>query len=154
MNNKYQHDFILSPSIWLGRGEIQLSNVDQISQYSTRWDFSNKNSLGVIESSQKIQLNNAADLMYNHLLFFNMTSDKFHVQFDHPLMGTICGKGIITAILIAWELRSIKLGFDGLEFYEKQNDGSYRVYAEYTSLKQTRAIIKGKVWKDFLSAIG
>ncbi len=154
MNNNYQHDFILSPSIWIGRGEIQLSNVNKISQYSTRWDFSHKNSLGIIESSQKIQLKNFAELMHNQLLFFDLASDKFHVQFDHPSMGTVYGKGIITAILIAWEFRSIKLGFEALEFYEKQNDGSYRVYAEYTSLEQTRAIIKGKVWKDFLSVIG
>ena len=48
--------------------------------------------------------------------------------------------------VIAWEFRDPDIGFEGIEFYEKQSDTEYLMKAEYATADQFRTNIQGKVW--------
>jgi len=142
------HQFILSPSTWLGEGKIQLSMVEEDLPFYTKWRIAQKDEGGKIECIQEIQVKGLSEIMLNQFLISDLTPGAFSVELDNPAIGKISGKGLITDKLIAWEFRSMQTGFDGFEFYERQADDSYLMHAEYATADQLRTVIKGKVWQD------
>jgi hypothetical protein len=142
------HQFILSPSTWLGEGKIQLNMVEEELGYYTKWNVSQKSNDGKIECIQEIQVKGLSDIMHNQFLFFDVGTGNFSLELDNPAVGKITGKGLITDKVIAWEFRSPQMGFEGFELYEKQPDESYFMHAEYATTDQLRTVIKGKVWQD------
>ncbi len=63
-------------------------------------------------------------------------------------MGKVQGEGVISDKVIAWEFRMSDIGFEGIEIYEKQEDNTYSMHAEYATNDQFRTLIQGKVWKQ------
>jgi hypothetical protein len=143
-----QHTFIFGPSRWLGEGKLQLSMTEEELPFYTKWTIFQKNGQGKIECSQETQIRGISELMHNQFLFFDFTLGHFLLELDNPSIGRVTGKGLVTDQIIAWEFRSPEIGFEGLETYEKQPDGTYLLHAEYATDDQLRTIIKGKIWKE------
>lgn len=141
------HNFILSPTSWIGEGKIQLNMFQEELNFLTRWDAANKDTGGLIACNQEIQIKGLSDIMNNQFSIFNVTPTSFEIELENMALGKIGGKGIITDKLIAWEFRVPHLGFEGFEFYEKQKDDSYLMRAEYSTADQYRTLIIGKIWQ-------
>jgi hypothetical protein len=146
-----KHNFIFSPSTWLGEGKIQLNMVEEELPFYTKWNITQKNSDGKIECIQQIQVKGLSELMHNQLMFFDFSQGNFLIELDNPSIGKVSGKGLISDQMIAWEFRVPQIGFEGFETYEKQPDDSYIMHAEYATADQLRTMIKGKVWQETIS---
>jgi hypothetical protein len=142
----HNHLFIFSPSNWLREGKIRLNMVDEDLGFFTRWNVA-QNEAGRIECVQKIQVKGLSDIMLNQFSFFNMASGNFNIELENQALGKISGTGLITDKIIAWEFRIADIGFEGFEFYEKENETTYLMRAEYATRDQFRTLITGKVWK-------
>lgn len=141
-----KHEFIFSPTSWIGDGKIQLNMVDEELGFVTRWSVVGKDSTGKIECVQEIQVKGLSDMMQNQFSFSNFNGTNFLIEMENAAVGKVAGTGIISPSVIGWEFRIPEIGFEGFEFYEKQQDGSYLMRAEYATTDQFRTLIRGKVW--------
>jgi hypothetical protein len=141
-----KHPFIFAPCAWLGEGKIQLNMVEEELAFVTRWTATEKDPTGKIECVQEIQVKGLSDVMHNQFSFYDMNGNNFLVELENPALGRVVGNGVINDQVIGWEFRVPEMGFEGFEFYEKQEDGSYLMRAEYATTDQFRTIIRGKVW--------
>ncbi|MFS8564457.1 MAG: hypothetical protein LVR00_09235 [Rhabdochlamydiaceae bacterium] len=147
-DNQTNHAFILNPSSWLGEGKIQLNMVEEELSFFTKWNVAKKDEMGKIECVQEIQVKGLSDIMQNQFLFYDLSPGAFIIELENVALGKITGSGIISDKVIAWEFRVNEIGFEGFEFYEKQEDASYLMRAEYATADQFRTIITGKVWQQ------
>jgi hypothetical protein len=143
-----QHQFLLAPSTWLGQGKIQLNMVSEELAFFTRWNVSNVDGEGRIESVQEIQVKGLSDVMHNQFFIYGLTNGEFSIDLENQALGKITGKGLVTDKLIAWEFRVEEIGFEGFEFYEKQDDKNYIMRAEYATTDQFRTLIQGRLWQQ------
>lgn len=142
-----QHPFLFHSGIWLGQGTIQLNMVAEELAFFTRWNIENKNSSNKIACEQEIQIKGFADMMHNQLFIYNVEHGEFIIDLENQAVGKIQGKGLINDKIIAWEFRINDIGFEGFELYEKQEDLSYLLRAEYATTDQFRTLIQGRVWQ-------
>ncbi len=119
---------------------------DEELNFYTRWNHGEKDSDGTIAYSQEVQIHGMSDIMHNEFSISDCTASQFTIELENASLGTIVGKGVIKDNTIAWEFRNPELGFEGFEFYELQDDGSYQMRAEYATTDQFRTIIRGKIW--------
>jgi hypothetical protein len=145
MNN---HSFLLTPGSWLGQGHIQLNMVAEELAFVTKWSIGQNDAGGRIECVQEIQIKGLSDIMHNQFNIFDLNSGEFQIELENDALGTITGKGLINEKVIAWEFRIEEMGFEGFEFYEKQDEQNYLMRAEYATADQFRTVIHGKVWKQ------
>jgi hypothetical protein len=143
-----QHQFLLSPSSWLGQGKIQLNMVSEELAFFTRWNTNKVDGDGRIECIQEIQVKGLSDVMQNEFLIYNMTGGEFVIDLENQALGRITGKGLINDKVIAWEFRVEEIGFEGFELYEKQDEKNYLMRAEYATSDQFRTMIQGRVWQQ------
>lgn len=143
-----QHQFLLTPSAWLGQGKIQLNMVSEELAFFTRWNAGTIDGDGRIECLQEIQVKGLSDVMHNQFLIFNMNSGEFEIELENQALGKITGKGLINDKVIAWEFRVEEIGFEGFELYEKQDEKNYLMRAEYATSDQFRTLIQGRVWQQ------
>lgn len=141
------HPFLLEPKKWLGEGKIKLSMVEEDLEFYTRWNLGAKTTSGEISAIQEVQIKGISDVMNNQFRVTELTPTQFKIELENAALGTIIGKGIIKDNLIAWEFRDEATGFEGFEFYEKQQDGTYLMRAEYATADQHRTIIRGRLWE-------
>ena len=146
MTEKY-HQFILTPSTWLGEGKIELNMAGEELPFCTKWTVAKKQQ-GKIECLQEIQVKGLSEIMHNQFLFFDLSPGNFSLELDNPHLGKIIGKGVMTPQVIAWEFRSADVGFEGFEMYEKKEEGVYLLHAEYATSEDLRTTIRGKVWQE------
>src|SRR5579871_4488656 len=125
-----QHLFLLTPATWLGQGKIQLNMVAEELGFFTKWTIEPIDSEGRINCSQEIQVKGLSDVMHNEFTLSDVTGGEFSMQLENQALGKIVGKGLINDKLIAWEFRVADIGFEGFEFYEKQEDNTYLMRAE------------------------
>ncbi len=142
------HPFLLTPSSWLGQGKIQLNMVAEELGFFTRWNIEKTDPNGRIECTQEIQVKGLSDVMHNEFTFYNFNGGEFSIDLENQALGKIVGKGLINEKVIAWEFRIEEIGFDGFELYEKQEDQTYSMRAEYATSDQFRTLIEGKVWQQ------
>ncbi len=140
------HPFLFTPCSWIGDGKIQLNMVDEELGFVTRWTVSDRDPTGKIECVQEIQVKGLSDVMHNEFCISNLTPNSFSIEMENPAIGKVMGTGLISPKVVGWEFRVPEIGFEGFEFYEKQEDGSYLMRAEYASSDQFRTLIRGKVW--------
>lgn len=141
------HNFIFSPANWLGQGTIELSMAEEPLAFYTRWKINPPNDAGIIECTQEIEITGVSDLMRNEFNISRLSNGKFELELTNHAMGNMKGKGLIDERMIAWEFRVPDVGFEGYEIYEVQEDGTYKMRAEYASADQFRTQITGNVWK-------
>lgn len=144
MNN---HIFLLEPKLWLGEGVIQLNMVEEELGFCTRWTVFHPNAQGETECLQEIQIKGVPDIMHNKFIFSPGAGPQFGMQLENEAIGRIAGTGLITDSLIAWEFRIKEIGFEGFELYEKQQDDSYIMRAEFATGDQFRTLIRGRIWQ-------
>lgn len=132
--------------MWNGEGNIRLNMVDEELGFYTRWNISEVDP-GRIECIQEIQVKGLSDIMLNQFSFFDLSLNNFSIQLENHALGSIQGTGLITDKIIAWEFRIPDIGFEGFEFYEKDQEESYLMRAEYATRDQFRTLIQGRLWK-------
>jgi len=143
------HQFLLTPTSWLGQGKIQLNMVSEELAFFTRWNANQVDGEGKIECLQEIQVKGLSDIMHNQFLIYNLTTGgEFAIELENQALGRITGKGLINEKVIAWEFRIEEIGFDGFEIYEKQDEKNYLMRAEYATADQFRTLIQGRVWQQ------
>ncbi len=144
---KTLHSFMFSPGKWLGEGKIRLNMVEEELSFFTRWTI-NQEEDGSIECVQEIQVKGLSEVMSNHFRLSNIHSATFSVFMENHAIGKVEGTGIIDESHLGWEFRVKELGFEGFECYEKQEDNSYLMKAEFATVDQLRTTIQGKIWKQ------
>lgn len=141
------HHFLLTPSVWLGEGKINLNMVSEELAFYTKWVINPPDDAGMIVCTQEIQVKGLSDIMHNQFSIYGLTGGEFHIDLENQALGKITGKGLITDKIIAWEFRVEDIGFEGFEFYEVEDNGNYNMRAEYATQDQFRTVIAGSVWK-------
>jgi hypothetical protein len=147
MDANDNHLFLLQPRAWLGQGSIQLSMMTEELTFFTRWEIGHPDEAGGISCVQEIQVHGLADVMSNQFIMYDFVGSSFRVELENQALGKVQGSGFFDKKVIAWEFRVPEIGFEGLEFYEKQSDASYLMRAEYATQDQFRTIIQGQVWQ-------
>lgn len=143
------HQFLLTPSSWLGQGKIQLNMVSEELAFFTRWNAERADGNGRIECLQEIQVKGLSDIMHNEFLIYNLAvNGEFSIDLENQALGKVTGTGLINEKVIAWEFRIEDIGFEGFELYEKQDDNNYLMRAEYATHDQFRTLIQGRLWKQ------
>lgn len=140
-----KHAFIFSPGIWVGEGKITFSASSEVINFFTRWETSSKES--EMFSTQQVQMQDIEDKVINYFRFFDIAKTSFSVELENDLVGSVIGKGIISANELAWEFRG-HASFEGFEVYCLKKEGDYSVHAEFSSPEQFRTIIEGRVWRS------
>lgn len=142
------HQFLLTPSSWLGQGKIQLNMVSEELAFFTRWNAGASDGDGRIECLQEIQVKGLSDIMHNQFFIYNLANGEFSIELENQALGKIAGKGLINDKVIAWEFRVEEIGFEGFELYEKQDEKNYLMRAEYATTDQFRTLIQGRIWQQ------
>lgn len=120
---------------------------DEELHFFTRWNLGPLDPAGKIPAMQEVQITGVEEAMLNQFLITDLTPTHFTIELENAALGKIIGKGIIKDKLIAWEFRNKEIGFEGFEFYEKQDDGSYLMRAEYATPDHFRTMIRAKIWE-------
>ena len=148
------HEFLMTPSSWIGQGKIRLNMVSEELVFLTRWDIGATNSQGQIECFQEIQIKGLSEVMHNQFTIYDINAGQFVIDLENQALGRIVGKGVINEKVIAWEFRVEEMGFDGFEFYEKLDDKNYFMRAEYATSDQFRTLIEGTIWHNVPRSAG
>ncbi|MDN3504388.1 MAG: hypothetical protein P0S95_02285 [Rhabdochlamydiaceae bacterium] len=145
----FDHLFLFNPGCWIGEGKIQLNALEDELIYFMRWrSILIDNELQEFESTQEVQIAGHTDVMFNQFLFSNFDRGNFDVLLENQAWGEVCGRGQVDSKFIGWEFRKNELGFEGYEFYELQDDGTYITKAEFVTQEDLRTTIDGKIWKQ------
>ena len=143
-----KHVFIFSPGIWLGEGKIILNMVEEELNFFTKWNLGGRDLAEKIQGNQEIQINGITESMRNELTFFDFMKSGFSVEMENMNVGRIVGTGVFDDKLIAWEFRNNEMNFEGYETYYLQDDGKYKMHAEYVTSDQFRTQIDGKIYRS------
>ncbi|MBI5274124.1 MAG: hypothetical protein HY860_03610 [Chlamydiales bacterium] len=145
----FTHKFLFSGGNWIGEGSIQLSNVEEVLVFYTRWKSTTGDpDLLEVDATQEIQVAGHTDIMLNQYLFSNFDGKRFEVELENQAWGKVFGEGIIDDGFIGWEFRDNDLGFEGYEYYQLQQDGSCEMKGEYATGDEFKTLIQGKIWKQ------
>lgn len=146
MKSSTKHPFILKPATWLGEGTIELSMIEEQLQFMTRWACHPKDKTGRVICIQEIQIKGLPEVMSNQFSLYDFSAKEFKVDLENQALGKVQGKGILKKQLIGWEFRQPEIGFEGFEFYERQEDDTYLMRADYATSNEYRTLIQGKIW--------
>lgn len=146
-DTEVSHQLFQSPGHWLGKGTISFSEADESLTFYTRWTVADCGP-NCKECNQEIEIEGFSEHMQNAYLVRPVNASSFAIELLNPVIGQVEGAGLIDQRVIAWEFRDLSSGgFEGYETYELQQDGSYRLHAEYTSTSQLRTVIDAEIWK-------
>jgi len=133
---------------WRGEGTIQLNLATEMIPFTMHWRIERvkDNDSDRIECDQTILVEGHADPVKNRFAIFNVQGAAFCIQLMNNTVGQVEGIGLAGEQVIAWEFRSME-DFEGFEFYEKQNEQTYLMRAEYTT-ECLRTSIRGILRKE------
>jgi hypothetical protein len=140
-----QHPFIFHPGNWIGKGKVSFSISPEVLHFYTKWVVDATTPYG-IQSSQIVEIQGNEPSMQNKFIITEITTDKFSIDLENDILGKVRGYGIFDNKNIGWEFHG-QGGLEGFEIYELQENGDYRLHAEYTSPDQFRTLIDGRLWK-------
>lgn len=139
-----RHPFIFSPGAWDGFGTITFSMASDILNFTMRWTV-----LPVEERkiyfNQEIAIKTFPEKMRNNFTLLPLSDTAFEIQLENQIVGKVVGSGLVTPSTIAWEFRRRDQDFEGYEIYEIQNDGTYKMRAEFTAGEGMRTQIVGAI---------
>lgn len=116
--------------------------AEDILNFSMSWTILPEEE-GKIYFNQVIAINDIADRMRNNFCVYNMTASEFEIDLENAIVGKVIGKGVISPKVIAWEFRRRDQEFEGYEIYELQENGSYKMRAEFTAGEGLRTHVEG-----------
>lgn len=141
-----EHHFLLLPGTWEGRGHITFNMSAERLDFSTLWTIEHKEDSS-IHCVQKIDIDDVEDPMINYFELQYPQNQKFDISLSNEILGQIKGSGLLDDKIMAWEFRGSELEFEGFELFERQEDGSYKTRAEFSSKDQMRTLIEGSITK-------
>ena len=141
----HKHLFLISAHKWDGEGTIKFNMSSEVLVFTTTWQVSH-NDDGTIHCKQDICIKDVPETMANSFVISDLSKEKFLINLNNEILGSVDGSGIIDEKLLAWEFRGNELDFEGYEIFEKQDEKSYLTRAEFTSKDQMRTMIEGKIW--------
>lgn len=139
------HLFIFSPGVWEGTGSITFSMAEDVLYFTTRWIVLPMEEQKIY-FSQEIAIVTFAEKMRNHFILWPLSPSAFEIQLENQIVGKVIGSGLVTETSIAWEFRRKDQEFEGYEIYELQQDGSYKMRAEFTAGEGLRTHITGSLY--------
>ncbi len=139
--------FIFQSGTWLGEGIIEFSLMPGKLKFYSNWSILGDEEKKVFTAVQSIQVEGKPDKVENRLLYSDINSEKFKVTLSNAEVGKVEGKGVVSHEGLGWEYRACPEVFDGYEMYWYQEDGTFKVKAEYLSPDQVRTVIQGKLWQ-------
>jgi len=139
------HEFLFSPGRWIGGGKITFSTSSDLVRFYTSWMIEGIED-STIRCQQRVEMQALEELINNKFLIYDIHEGKFQMNLENDLIRNACGSGVVDEKTIAWEFRATG-GIEGFEVYELQNNGDYLMHAEYSSTKQFRTIIDGRIWR-------
>lgn len=142
-----KHQFLFVPGIWLGEGTVSFSASPENIHFYTKWEIEQLETEGFpLRCKQTVELQGIDEKVVNALEVTAVNATSFEIWIESEQMVRTGGKGVIDPKKIAWEFRG-KDNFEGFEIYELNDNGDYRMHAEYASSDQFRTIINGMIWK-------
>ncbi|MCB1112348.1 MAG: hypothetical protein H7A37_05800 [Chlamydiales bacterium] len=141
----HDHQFIFTPGLWLGEGKVSFTASPETLQFYTRWEVRENTAKG-IPCIQTVEMQGLGDSVRNAYTFFLEEEGKMRIFLQNEMMEKTIGTGVVSVKSIAWEFRGYD-NFEGYEVYELQEDGAYKLHAEYSSPDQFRTIIDGRIWR-------
>jgi hypothetical protein len=136
------HAFIFSPGVWEGKGVITFSMAEDVLNFSMSWTVLPTED-EKIYFNQVIAISEFTDKMHNSFCVSHVTASEFAIELENTIVGKVLGKGVIGPKVIAWEFRGQDQEFEGYEIYELQEDGSYKMRAEFTAGDRLRTHVEG-----------
>lgn len=140
------HEFIFKPRVWLGQGKISVHMVTEKISFYSRWMVDMPEEKHELTAVQEIEMENVSEKMKNQFTFYDIRNEKFSLFLENPIIGKVIGNGLFDEKVIAWEFRDVGAGLEGYEVYELQQDGHYRMRAEYSSQEKEHTFIEGDIW--------
>ena len=138
--------FFGEPGTWLGQGVISFTMTQDQLKFYARWTITEID-VNDIYCTQEIEIDGMSEKMKNSLHIYEIADEKFAIELENSLWGTVKGTGIISPKSVAWEFRRQGEGFEGLEIYERSSAGQYLLKADYLSPDMYRTMIEGELWK-------
>jgi hypothetical protein len=140
-----EHAFIFKPGIWDGTGRITFSIATDVLDFVMQWTILPMDEKRIY-FNQEITINSLPERMRNHFTIWHLTDSNFEIQLENQIVGKVVGSGLITPKTIAWEFRRRDQEFEGFEIYELQQDGSYKMHAEFTAGEGMRTQVFGAIF--------
>lgn len=138
------HLFLFSSSLWIGQGRLLLPSFQNLPFY-TKWEVEAINDQS-ISWRQYVVMTTLGSQIENKIVISNIAPNSFTIALENELFGSSQGIGIIDKEKIAWEFHAPS-ELEGFEVYQLQENGDYKVHAEYLSKDHVRTIIDGLIWK-------
>ena len=139
---KSDHAFIFTPGVWEGNGTITFSMAEDILDFKMSWTVLPLEDEKIF-FTQEIDIDGFADKMRNHFCISHISGSEFEIELENNVVGKVIGKGVISPKVLAWEFRRKDQEFEGYEIYELQQDGSYKMRAEFTAGEGLRTQVQG-----------
>jgi len=140
-----KHQFLFTPSHWLGQGTVAFNTSQETIKFHTSWDVSEGDG-GIFQCRHDVELTGVTEHVVNNLTISDITSSEFVVTLTNDMVQNIKGIGVIDGERLAWEFNSVG-EFEGFEVYNLIEEDKYQFHAEYLSSNQFRTIIDGNIWK-------
>ncbi|MCH9609710.1 MAG: hypothetical protein S4CHLAM45_01000 [Chlamydiales bacterium] len=138
------HSFLLNPGVWDGQGKISFSFSEDAFDFTMRWTVQPEQKEEIL-FHQTIEIEELSQQMRNNFSASNVSEDGFVILLRNETIGAIKGRGVIDPKVIAWEFRDPGQGFEGFEVYALQEDGGYKMRAEFTGGDGLRTFVKGTI---------
>lgn len=136
--------FLFTPGIWIGEGTIYIGTASTPIRFFTKWTIQ---LLGKdrLEAIQRIELQGVAEHITNRYLVSEIHATSFSLTWDTALSPPIHGIGCYSTDSLTWSLMGEE-GFQGEEYYLRQNDGSFVFQATYGTDDAFGTRITGHLW--------
>lgn len=144
-----QHKFLFIPGRWVGGGKITFSASYELIRFYTSWIIEEEKD-GKMICRQRVEMQQIHESVNNQFVIYDVSENKFKIDLENELFGSVSGTGIFDANTIAWEFHGTSTQsnqFEGFEVYELQEDGDYMVHAEYSSEEFFRTIVDARIWR-------
>ncbi len=141
------HAFIFTAGVWKGSGSISFSMADDILEFTTLWTVLPSED-GNFYFSQEIAIQGLSETMRNQFTLRPLNNESFDIVLENQIIGKVMGSGLISDETIAWEFRRKDQEFEGYEIYELQEDGSYKMKAEFTAGAGLRTYVSGQIFPN------
>jgi hypothetical protein len=140
-----EQEFIFTSGLWLGEGKITFSASSEFLKFYTKWKITQEDP-DEMKAVQIVEMQGIKEQVINTFTFKEIKPTSFTVILENNMVGIISGKGLRSEQTIAWEFRGHET-FEGLEVYERQENGDYFLHAEYGASDQFRTIVEGLIWR-------
>ncbi len=140
----FKFDFIFTPGLWLGKGEISFSASPSHLEFLTRWEIETKKD-GLIRAYQIVEMTDL-EKQINRFVFYNIEDGSFAVQLHNEILGKVSGVGLFTSNSIIWEYHPNQ-ALEGFEFYLFNEEGNHLFHAEYGMSTSFGSQIDGHIMK-------